>query len=532
MALHFRGIDMHVRVRKNKSGSTSIFVVACKRFAGKRNPQPILVRSFGSSSDPAKITELYEEARKFAISTKYTPFLRINNEADIKECKVKTVGFEQLYGKIFERYFSTLDLGFSEADYQIMQQLVLMRIAQPVSKLKTSTIAVNFNCNVLSSNKIYKFMDKLTGVNIEKIKQHIFNNTKKLLGNKELRVLFYDLTTIYFENNTISELKRQGFSKDGKSQHVQISIALIVTKFGLLVGYEIFAGNVYEGKTLIPVLTKLRANYGINDVTIIADSAMFSSLNLNELTAHGFNYIVAARIKNLSNNLSKVLLNTADYQMLDHDISHKIVNLGDKYLVLCHSKKRAIKDAYERRVTITRLEKFLGKNVRDTMRGALKKPYVKLSKTSTIELDTEKLEYAAKFDGYFGFYTNTEAEARIVIEHYRGLWQVEQTFRITKHNLAIRPVYHYQDRRIAAHFAICFLALALLRTTEYLLTKTGHTVSAEQLHSLLQQIKSVEIINKRQKFYIMADPPPEIYPLYQALNIPKPQIFIAKNLDL
>jgi len=523
---------MHVRVRKNKSGSTSIFVVACKRFPGKKNPQPLVVKSFGSSNDPQKIAALYEEANKFANSTKYTPFLRINNESDIKECKIKNIGFEQFYGKLFERYFGKIDLEISETDYQIMQQLTLMRIAQPVSKLKTSEIASAFNCNALSLNKIYKFLDKLTDINIEKLKMHVFNNTKTLLGTTDLRVLFYDLTTIYFENNSISELKHQGYSKDGKSQHVQISLAFIVTKFGLPVGYEIFAGNIYEGKTLIPVLTKLRTNYGINDVTIVADSAMLSNLNLNELTAHKFNYIVAARIKNLSTNLQKIILDTTDYESLNEDIKHKTIKLDDRYLVLCHSNERAEKDAYEREKIITRLEKFLGKSARDTMRGALKKPYIKLSKASIVELDTQKLQRVAKFDGYFGFYTNTEANTQTVIEHYRGLWQVEQTFRVTKHNLAIRPVYHYQDRRIAAHFAICFLALALLRTAEYLLAQTGYIISSEKLHCLLQQVKSVQIINKNQKFYIVADLPPEINQIYQALNIPKLQIFTARNLDL
>lgn len=522
---------MHVRVRKNKSGSTSVFVVACKRFPGNKNPQPLVVKSFGSSSDPAKIAALYEEAKEFANNTKYSPFLRINNENDIKECKIKNVGFEQFFGKIFDRFFAKTDLQLSENDFQIMKQLSLMRIAQPASKLKTSEIASDFNCNELSSNKIYKFMDKLTDDNIEKLKKHIFNNTRKLLGSNKLRVLFYDLTTIYFENNNDSELKKLGFSKDGKSQHVQISLAFIVTQFGLPIGYEIFAGNIYEGKTLIPTLTKLRTDYGISDVTIIADSAMFSHLNLQELIKHKFNYLVAARVKNLNSKLRKIILDNSNYKKLNDDIDHKLIKLDNKYLVICHSKERSAKDAYERGKTISRLEKFIGKSAKDTMRGALKKPYVKLSKASTVELDVQKLEQAARLDGYFGFYTNTEAETQAIIEHYRGLWQVEQTFRITKHNLAIRPVYHYQDRRIAAHFAICFLALALLRTTEYLLIRSGNSISLEKLNYMLEQIKSVQITTKKQKFYIIADPPPEIHSIYQALQIPKLQIFIAKNLD-
>ncbi len=127
-------------------------------------------------------------------------------------------------------------------------------------------------------------MDKITEPVIANIKQEVFLNTKRLLETKSLNVLFYDLTTIYFENNNVSDLKMLGFSKDGKSQHVQISLALIVTEHGLPVGYEIFPGNIYEGKTLLPTLLKLREVYKIQDVTIIADSAMFSSFNINELT--------------------------------------------------------------------------------------------------------------------------------------------------------------------------------------------------------------------------------------------------------
>lgn len=521
---------MHVRVRKNKSGSTSVFVVACRRVPGKKNPQPLMVKSFGSSSDLQVIAKMRKEASKFA-SAKYSPVLRIHTSDDIEECKVTNVGFEQIYGTLFNRYFSNVDLNLQDNDYRILQQLTLMRIAAPVSKLKTSNIAEDFNFHELSINKIYKFMDKLTNPVIEKLKQHVFTNTKMLLGNEGLHVLFYDLTTVYFETNSKSEFKQHGFSKDGKSQHVQISMALIVTKFGLPIGYEIFAGNMYEGKTLIPVLTKLRSTYGVKDVTIIADSAMFNTLNLNELAEHKFNYIVAARVKNLNGKLNKIL-HTENYKTLNSDICCKTEKLEGRSLVLCHSKERAAKDAYERALTVQKLEKFLGKSSRHTMRGALKKPYIKLSQNSTLELDTSKLEDAAKFDGYFGFYTNTELEAKDVIEQYRGLWQVEQTFRITKHNLAIRPVYHYEDRRIAAHFAICFLALALLRTTEFLLVKSGCTMSSEKLRYLLQQVKSILITNKKQPFYLLADLPPEIYRIYQALQISQPQIFTTKKINL
>jgi hypothetical protein len=389
---------MHVRVRKNKSGTTSVFVVACKRFAGKKNPQPLLVKSFGSSNNPQEIDAMCKEAHQFATSTKYTPFLRINNEKDIESSAIKNIGFEQVYGTILKQYFHPEQLGLTNNNCQILHELILMRIAKPASKLKTSSIATGFNCNGLSPNKIYKLMDKITDPVIAKLKQQIFLNTKKLLPTNSLSVLFYDLTTIYFENNHTSDFKMLGFSKDGKSQHVQISLALIVTEFGLPIGYEIFPGNMYEGKTLLPTLLKLRETYKISNVTIVADSAMLSNANINELTQHGFNYIVAARVKNLKAALTKQLLWQDDYQELNEDIRYKNISLDKTQLIICHSKKRSEKDDYERKVTMKRLEKFLGKSTKNTIRGSLRRPYIKLTKDSTITLDLEKLEQLKKFD--------------------------------------------------------------------------------------------------------------------------------------
>lgn len=525
-----RECKMHVRVRKNKSGTTSIFVVACKRFVGKKNPQPLLVKSFGSSKDPQKIAALYEEARHFATNTKYTPFLRINDERDIKSSIIKNIGFEQVYGTTLKKHFRLEELGLTKNNCEVLRELILMRIAEPVSKLRTSLISTGFNCDALSLNKIYKLMDKITAPLIANIKQQVFLNTQSLLATKSLKVLFYDLTTIYFENNNSSGLKATGFSKDGKNQHVQISLALIVTEFGLPVGYEIFPGNIYEGKTLLPTLLQLREDYKLQDVAIIADSAMLSSFNLNELTQHGFNYVVAARVKNLSSALTKELLHQDGYQELNEDIRYKNINVNKIQLIVCHSKKRAEKDSYERQITMKRLEKFLGKSTKNLMRSSLKKPYIKLTKNSTIALDLEKLEQIKKFDGFFGFYTNTNAAAANIINQYRGLWQVEQTFRITKHNLAIRPVYHYEDRRILAHFAICFLALAVVRTVEYSLMQNDLAIPVEKLQQLLRQINCIQIYSKNQKFLITPNVPSEIGQIYSTLKIPKLRLFTAENL--
>lgn len=515
---------MYVRTRENQSGSTSVFVVASKRLKDKKHPRAIVVKSFGSSKDQEQIKLLLAQADKFVAEEKYSAFLRINDDNDIESSKTKVIGFKQVYGKIFERYFSDMKLG--GIDSQLLEELVLMRIAQPVSKLKTTEIANDFDFTELTINKIYKFMDSLDTTVIEKIKNYVFLNSKKLLGDRSINILFYDLTTIYFENNTDSDLKKFGFSKDGKSQHVQISMALIVTDFGLPVGYDIFPGNIYEGKTLLPALLKLRKEHQINNVTIIADGGMMSKDNLAKLAEHKFKYIVAARMKSLKSALKKQIITKEDYIDLNEDIVYKAIKLDGISLVACHSKKRAKKDCYERQLMLQKLEKFIGKSVKDKLQGALKKSYVKLSNESKIMIDEKKLAKASELDGYFGFYTNTNIAPKDVVTQYRNLWQVEQTFRITKHNLAIRPVYHYKDRRIEAHFAICFLALALLRTVEHLLQRSNQHISCEQLHQLLKKIRVTQIISKKQRFNILSDMPPEMIDVYRILQISQPRVFL------
>jgi transposase len=359
---------------------------------------------------------------------------------------------------------------------------------------------------------------------IESIKKHVWRNSKNLLSSEKIKVMFYDLTTIYFEANTTSELKEFGYSKDGKSQHVQISLALIVAEHGLPIGYEIFKGNCFEGSTLIPTLSKLKAQYKIEDVTVVADSAMLSESNINALIANGFKFIVSARVKNMNKQLTNQMLADDDYITNGDDFKYKTVSLKDRKMVFCRSKKRQSKDKYERKKSLEKILKLVGKPAKSGLRGALKKSFVKINQEdSIIEIDEAKLEQQEKFDGYFGFITNSDLKAEEIIDQYRGLWQVEQSFRISKHNLKIRPVYHYTDRRIKAHFAICYLTLALVRTLEYQLQEIGQYMPIEQLHEALGKMQKVEMQIADKKCEILTEIPEKLKMIFYRLNIDLPR---------
>jgi len=226
---------MYVRLRLNKSGSTTVYLIDSIRIEGKKNATGKVVKCFGSSKDQAQIDEWTLEAKSLKASWEHVRissklFTNIKEPSDIESCIVEEYGIKYIYESISKSLFSKFTLSLEHK--QTLKDIVLMRIANPVSKLKSSILAEDFGIENLTVSKIYKMMDSLTEAKIESIKKIIFNNTKELLGSP-VKVMFYDLTTIYFESNEKSDLKEFGFSKDGKSQHVQISLALIVTDSGL-----------------------------------------------------------------------------------------------------------------------------------------------------------------------------------------------------------------------------------------------------------------------------------------------------------
>ena len=542
---------MYVRIRQNPSGTKTIYLIDSVRIKGKKHSYAKMVKCFGSSDNLAQLEQWIDEAKRLkkqleSQNISVSKLTQMRAQDVLSSCKVSDIGYSHFYRSMYARVFGRLKLpGVNDST---LAALVSMRITQPVSKLRTVKTSEYCGIEELSINKIYKLMDALDDKNIAEIKKAVFNNTKSLLSRGEgLRVLFYDLTTIYFEANKASELKELGFSKDGKSQHVQISLAIIVSNHGLPIGYELFKGNSFEGHTLIPTLNKLRKDYKIDDVTIVADSAMLSDANITALENNGFKYIVAARVRNMDKATTKAMLEKDGYVAVgstNDDLRYKVIKpinrkkkqeleqISNKRLICCYSEERRRKDEYDRKKALNRIEKALGKSIKSQLKGALQKPYVTTDTADTISINDDKLEAAKKMEVYFGYITNADLSATDIMQQYRGLWQVEQTFRITKHNLKIRPVYHYVDRRIKAHFAICYLSLALLRTTELSLRQAKQYLPIEALHDLLGQIRQVILTIGNSQCKILSDLPDKASDIFAALNIALPKTYSVMPANL
>ena len=305
--------------------------------------------------------EDYEEEKDIDLFIKREVDRIHGSGTDILNCqpiKKVTYGVHDIYGKIFD------DIGLgtlicSKSNYgTVLKDLVMSRIAIPSSKRRSCEILENDFGIVHDLNKIYRMMDKIDNELIAKIQNQIAGYTKGLL-NEELKVLFYDATTIYFESFTDDELKKLGYSKDCKFNQPQLVLTLLVTKSGLPLGYQLFPGNTYEGNTLISAINNWMVLYPNNSFVLVADSGMLNEINISFLERKNISYIVCARIKNLPEQIKKdILCGKNNYeQEFFHDFKFK-----ERRLVVSYKINRATKDRMDREKSLVKIKNKLSKS--------------------------------------------------------------------------------------------------------------------------------------------------------------------------
>jgi len=442
-----------------------------------------------------------EDMAAMAISARKDPIddnSPINvNLRELKEEHRTVLGIHEVYGKVYE------DLGFNRAipnpartkkANEVLYQMVMARIANPTSKREAAVMLEREFGVSIDLQHIYRMMDKLDDKAIERIQQLSLEGTQALLRQK-INVLFYDCTTLYFESFTEDELKQNGYSKDCKFNQAQVLLALMVTEEGLPVGYEVFPGATFEGHTLIPTLEDLKKKYDINRVIFVADRGLLSSVNLDYLESSGFDYVVGARLRSLSKQQQEAILAFQDYQPSPYESDTKFANFeteNNRRLIVHYNDTRARKDAHEREKAIDKLRKKLGKSKdpKSLLNNYGYKKYLNITGEAEITLNEEKLAQESRWDGILGVITNVkDLPAEDVLNHYRSLWQIEESFRITKHDLKVRPVYHWNPKRIRAHIAICYMAFTCVRNLMYRVKHQYQPMSCKAIRQELRQVQ-------------------------------------------
>lgn len=437
-----------IRKVKTDSGSTAIQVgfYSKKRFN--------LIKHIGSSKDQSKINELMEIAQEFIRFR--SPQLGFNFNPQSEEIlfkrgiKVKKSCLQTAYEYLSAIYAK---IGFGKLESEFLKHFAMMRVLEPASKAKSIVLLHKYFNIDYKKTTVFRELLKLISLKSE-VEQIAIQYAKNNL-HFDFSLVFYDVTTLYFETHAQDDLRRNGFSKDNKINQPQILIGLVVNDIGFPVYYEIFKGNTFEGKTIIPVILKIKEKYQINRFTVVADAGMLSADNLISLEKNGIDYVVGARPGNLNINEAKSIAEELDRQ------DAKMVRR--KNTIYEYSAKRAGKDKVDNDKQIEKAKYYLNNPSKVMKRSK----FLSILDKKSFKMNEKVIEKHRVLEGIKGYTTNiNNLNEKLLVDRYKDLWRVEQSFRIAKSDLEARPIYHRKQNSIECHVLIVFVALCIGRVIE------------------------------------------------------------------
>lgn len=479
---------MFVRKRKNRSGSTTVVVV--DKSSGKFRE----LANFGSSSDLKEIERFVDKAHHYIEHYEGQQVLDFDGASKAHESTEEFIGGIEsvlLNGPqlILNRIYD--DIGFNAIDDEVLRNLVIARICQPGSKLATAAYLKSHFDEDLNHWKIYRYMDKLYNTQQEIVQQISVAHTMKVLGGM-IGLMFYDVTSLYFETPVRDDLRNPGFSKDGKTSESQIILGLLVSEGGYPLSYSIFNGSQYEGYTMIPIIDDFVQRFKLKDFVVVADSGLMSTTNVDLLRSAGYKYIIGARIRNESKSVKDWILGLEKVNGTLYEHKYK---KSDERLIVGYSDTRAAKDVHNRDRGVERLRKMYAKGSLSkdklTKRGYSK--FLVMDGEVSVAISQEKIDEDARWDGLKGYKTNTNLPVQTIVDQYHGLWVVERAFRISKGNLEMRPMFHFTEKRIQAHICICFVAYKVYKELQRRMVEKGMTMSVDKALEIAKTVTTIRV---------------------------------------
>jgi len=424
--------------------------------------------------------------------------------------------------------------------YQTEETAFLMavqRLLEPGSKLAAYLRQDQYiGIKQAELQHLYRTLDRL-GANKDRIENELFAENYTKVGNK-VDVVFYDVTTFAFESVVADELRNFGFSKDCKFNEVQVVMGLLIDSNGFPIGYELFPGNTFDGKTMLNALGNVQKRFGINKVVIVADRGLNSKTNLQLIKDAGYGYIVASKIKSMKAETIKKILDPAGYEETSAGFKYKTMEYINFFkdedgnlqklpenLIVSYSEKRAGKDRADRQRLIDKARKLLENpsSIKSSNKRGGKK-YINADGKTSYNLNNAAIEKDSRFDGYYGIQTSEkEMSADQITEAYHTLWKIEESFRIVKSSLEVRPVFHWKPERIHGHFMVCFLAFMMERRLETLLNEAGIENSPETIKEALNAMLLAKVTLNGEETYIKAKNKPLATRICGLLKIALPQ---------
>lgn len=483
---------MFVRKKKNRSGSVSVIVAEKNR--GKLKE----IATIGIAKGEAEVEPLTDQARRWIAERQERIHPTIDFEGRAEAAKhrereevervvssienVLLNGCELILDHVFDL------VGFNAVDDKVFRQLVHSRLSCPSSKAATVDYLKNHFDEDVDLSRIYRYLDKLNDRYRDVVQDISVRHTMDVLGG-QIGVVFYDVTTVYFETDREDDLRKTGFSKEGRHSNPQIILGLLVSLGGYPLAYCIHEGNKYEGHTMLPVIEEFVRRYDLGEFIVVADSGLMTEANITELERLGYKYIIGARIRSESEAVKKQILSLPKTNGRMHEI-HKG---GERRLLVGYTDDRARKDAYNRNKGVRRLEKLYkrGHLTKESINKRGYNRFLDMSGDTAVMINRERIAEDAAWDGLKGYLTNTDIPTEDVFTAYHNLWNVERAFRIAKSKIEIRPMFHFTRRRIEAHICICFVALKVYKELERRLKAANIGMSVDKVLDMAKTVTTI-----------------------------------------
>jgi len=449
----------------------------------------------GTSADATEVAEFVEQGKAWIRRQNAMPDMF--DKYDLE--KVERESVENFFSNIenillngtrliLNRVYGSI--GFDRINDAILRDLAVARICQPRSKAATVEYLKSYYDEDVDLSKIYRYLNVLQSTQQKTVQQISVEHTRKILGGK-IGIVFYDVTTLYFETDYADELRRTGFSKDGKHSQPQIVLGLLVSAGGYPLSYSIHEGNKYEGHTMLPIVEEFVKKFDLKDFVVVADSGLMNKDNIAGLEAKKYKYILGAKIKSESKEIKSWIFTLPK----QHGTFYEYKKTERVRLIIGYSDDRAKKDRYNREKGIKRLEKEYTTDTltKDKVNKRGYNKFLEISDDVKVSINYEKIKEDERWDGLKGYITNTTLAAKTVYEEYSGLWQVEKAFRIAKGTLELRPMFHFTKERIQAHVCICFVAYKVYKELERILKIAKINLSVDKVLDIAKTITTIKV---------------------------------------
>lgn len=512
---------MFVRRKKNRSGSVSVVVV--DKHGGKFKE----LHTIGIASSPEEVNELTRQGKVW-----------IKNHLGIQELDFDGADRKHEELAAATRFLDNVDsillngakliidkvydsVGFNRIPDEILRHLVVARLCQPMSKMATVDYLKSHFDEDVDLSKIYRYLDKLYNSQQQTVQEISVEHTFSVLGGR-VEMLFYDVTSLYFESFKEDRLRTPGFSKDGKTAETQIILGLLVCENGYPLSYSIFNGAQYESYTMIPVIDDFKQRFGLDDFIVVADSGFMIKRNIELLRNGGYSFIVGGRIKKCGRDETGWILSLPheDGQFHERELAN-----GDR-LIVTYSSRRAAKDAFNRQKGVDRLKEAYasGKITKDKINKRGYSKFLQIDNDVKVSINEDKIREDEQWDGLKGYVTNTRLPAEEVVAQYRGLWVVERAFRVSKGTIETRPIFHFTERRIEAHVCLCFVAFKIYKELERIVSQLKLGMSVDTVIKIAKTITTIRLklpLNEKiiTKTMMLTPEQQSLQPLFDHLGV-------------